>query len=266
MSQQLTVRQQTQLEKIAKAGEKNELSFAKETIHFEKIKTMESQDVSVGLSIIFTKASNLLGIKDPISDINKQDIKEMILSHFSNMSLEEIDYAFKLERYGVYGEKTEHFQLLNSDYVSNVINKYKIWLKKIRTENNLSISKKEPNLIKDMEETNKIHLFKFFKGYFLTGFINDCYVPLTYSFLEKNGFIKLSKEEKIKLMDGAKTFIIIEKNSEMSLKNKLHEFKDFDITNDDQVFEAKKIAIKSCLRKLEKSDIERIEKLIKYEK
>lgn len=263
MSQQLTVRQKTQLEKIAKAGEKNELSFAKEVINFQKIKEMESQDVSVGLSMIFTKASNLLGIKDPISDINKQDIKEMILSHFNNISLEEIDYAFKLERYGVLGDKTAHFQLLNSEYVSNVLNKYKKWLKETRLANNLSISKKEINHLEIMEETNKIHLYKFFKGYFLTGFINDCYVVFAYDWLEKNGFIKLTKEQKLKLMQDSEVMIIIEKKEKGNLKDKLEGFKPDSIPNDEKVFNAKKIALEGFLKSLDEDQVKEIENTLK---
>jgi hypothetical protein len=143
MSQQLTARQQTQLEKIAQAGEIIEIAFARKTISFDKIRNIPRQEVGEGLGMIFTKVSNLSGLKDPISDINKQDIKEMILSRFAGLSLEEIDFAFKLERYGAYGDKTPHYQLFNSEFVSTILNKYKKWLNETRVNNNLPIAEAE---------------------------------------------------------------------------------------------------------------------------
>lgn len=79
------------------------------------------------LGIMFTKIANLGGIKGEISEINKQDISKMILRRNKALSLEEIYFAFELERYGVYEEKTSHFQLFNADYVSTILNKYKKW-------------------------------------------------------------------------------------------------------------------------------------------
>lgn len=97
-----------------------------------------------------------MGIKEPISDINKQDIKEMILSRFPGLSLEEIDYAFKLERYNAYGEKTGHFQLFNAEYVSAILTKYKKWLNEKRVNHNLPLSKDEPKQELTQEEKDNI--------------------------------------------------------------------------------------------------------------
>ena len=109
-------------------------------MELQKIKTLEIQELKQGLGMIFVKVANLAGLKDPISDINKQDIRDMVISRYQNLSLEEIDYAFKMERYGALGEKTQHFQLFNADYVSTVLNKYKAWLKEMRVANNLKLS------------------------------------------------------------------------------------------------------------------------------
>lgn len=107
-----------------------------------KIKNLDDNELRQGLSLLFTRIPNLLGIKDPINAINKADIKEMILMRFKGLSLEEIDYAFKLERYGVYESKTEHFQLFNAEYVGAVLNKFQKWMQKTRLNHNIPISKK----------------------------------------------------------------------------------------------------------------------------
>jgi hypothetical protein len=220
MSQQLTVKQQTQLEKIVKAGETSELSFARKTIEFDKIRKLSEQDVNDGLAMVFTKASNLLGIKDPISDINKQDIREMILSHFNGLSLEEIDYAFKLERYGILGDKTGHFQLLNTDYVSTILNKYKNWLKEIRINNNLPISImekiKEPT---QEEKDNLIYMgvINCFEEFKQTKKILNGYVWV-YDHLDELGILKYSNDEKNKIMPIAKDRLINENKETMEFK------------------------------------------------
>lgn len=109
-------------------------------MELEKIRNLDKTTVSQGLSMLFTRIANLSGIKDPISQFNKTDIAEMILMRFKGLSLEEIDYAFKLERYGVYSSKTKHYQLFDADYVSTVLEKYKQWLKQTRVENNIPIA------------------------------------------------------------------------------------------------------------------------------
>ncbi len=103
---------------------------------------LDEMEVRKCLPMIFVKAANLIGIKDPISDINKIEIREMILARFKGLSLEEIHYAFKLEREEVFGERVKHIQLFNGEYVASVLNKYKEWLRKARFHNN-TLRKKE---------------------------------------------------------------------------------------------------------------------------
>lgn len=112
---------------------------------------MEVDEVREGLGVIFVRAVNLLGIKEKISPINKQDIREMILLRFKSFSLEEIDYAFKLDRWS--GEPVQHFQLFNSEYVAKVLTKYKNWLRVTRSNNNLPLKpKKEKPELTDEEK------------------------------------------------------------------------------------------------------------------
>jgi len=173
----------------------NEIGFAKTTPELSKIKEMDlsNQDekkyLQQGLSMIFTKSCNLIGLKDPISNINKLDIVEMILSRFKGLSLEEIDYAFRIDRYGNHGEPTPHYQLFNSEYVATVLGKYKNWLRKTRENNNLPISK--PTEEKALTEDEKAMLIvngiiECFEEYSTTGCIpvGKAYV---YDILYKRG-------------------------------------------------------------------------------
>lgn len=221
------------------------------------IKAIPEESLNKILIVDFSPwLADLLSLTDEISSNRLEIALPAIKEHAWSMGFDEIKKMFEM-----YADNKLSITPIPNYFdrilLGKIVEAYKSQKQK---------TPKEINTLKDMEETNKLHLFKFFKQYFLLETINDCYVHLAYKFLEDKGFIKLSKEEKIKLMDDAKTFITIEKNSEMSLRNKLHEFQAFEIANDEQVFVAKKMAIKSCLRKLEKSDIERIEKLIKYEK
>lgn len=139
------------MSKIAQAGDLNEISFAIKVIDFDKISEIEYLGDNLG--VLFLRITNLLGIKHAIEGVNKLDIREMLLKRFKTISLEEIDYAFKLERYGSLGKRTEHFQLFNAQYVSDVLDKYKKWLQKIRHDNNLPLSKKSE--IQEIPEEEK---------------------------------------------------------------------------------------------------------------
>ena len=90
------------------------------------------------LGAMFTKISVLAGIKGEIDQFTKQDISKMILSTFKELSLEELHKAFELERYGVYDDKTDHFQLFDANYISQILKKYKKWKAKERLELNIS--------------------------------------------------------------------------------------------------------------------------------
>mgnify|MGYP003131478162 CR=1 FL=1 len=144
------------MSKTEEAGNLTPISFAKSVPTYDKIRFLVKEDVGPALGFIFQNITLLLGIKEPIADINKQDISKMIRAHYNNLSLEEIVYAFELERYGKLEPKTEHFQLVNAEYVAKVLNKYKDWLQKVRRENNISLSKPQEALpdISEKEKNN----------------------------------------------------------------------------------------------------------------
>ncbi len=253
MSQQLTVKQQTLSNQISKVGDLKEISFARKTVEFTKMKELESQSISDGLALIFVKVANYAGIKEPISEINKQDIKELLLNRFSSLSLEEIEYAFKLDRYGVFGEPTKHFYLINSEYVSQVLNKYKAWLTKIRIDNDLSISKpviSESNV----SESEKIELIKSgvekcYNHYIEFDTIPDGYLYV-YDVFYDLGYLTTDTKEKKKIYDLAKSRVRrkyeaikpVTYSEKIELKNTISKIKNGNDINEYRI-EAKKISL-----------------------
>lgn len=155
------------------------------------------------LGVLFTKIANLSGLKGEISDINKIDISDLILDFHKNLSLEEIYYAFKLERYNRYETKTKHYEMFGAEYVSEVLKKYVVWKKNKIKESNLNlpvlpqqIELKEEDK-KQIVESGAVRMFEDFK--------KTREVPVgcvyVYDYLRKEGYIKSpSKEyvEKIK--------------------------------------------------------------------
>lgn len=119
----------------------------------------------------------------------------MVLTRFQNLSVEEIDYAFKMDRYS--GEPVPHFQLFNAEYVAKVLKKYQDWILKTRQQNNLSISKgiesKQPSL-EEILENRKKFLKIVWEENKETGLSHDAWV--LYDDLVADGKIIVSDERK----------------------------------------------------------------------
>ncbi|SFS30557.1 hypothetical protein SAMN04488006_0451 [Lutibacter maritimus] len=173
----------------------NEIDFAKKITEFQKIRNLENKTVASGLSMIFTKASNLSGIKEPISQINKTDIAEMISLKYKFLSLEEIEFAFKHDRYS--GDAIPHFQLFNAEYVSKVLKKYTDFITKVRQDNNIVGAVKElpKHIISEADRLKLIdkHLTEMTLQFLKTGEIEANYMYLYYE-LFKQG--KLPRHDK----------------------------------------------------------------------
>lgn len=198
--------QQTQYPKIYKAGktiEEIESVCSLSTVNFfdtifkiEKIKSRKNENGFNSLiGAVLTKASILCGINTEIDSLTKQDLVKMILSSYNELSVEELNKAFELERFGMYDEKTSHFQLFNSDYVSEILKKYKKWKIKEKQKMNYSLPKNEP--IIDIEKTRELFLKTVFDSIKETGYYNDAW--LLYDDLEQKGKIVISKEVKWEL-------------------------------------------------------------------
>lgn len=133
------------LPQICKAGELQGATFARQVLTFSPIRELDPIEARGGIGSIIAQHAALIGIKGEIDPINKSDISEMILSRFSSLSLEELYKAFQMERYGDFGVRTEHYQLINAPYVCEILKKYKDWLRNTRQVNNLPMSLPTPN-------------------------------------------------------------------------------------------------------------------------
>ena len=245
----------TLFDKISKAGNLNEIAFARKVVEFDKIKDIEN--LGDGLGLLFTQINNILGIKTPINDINKLDIKEMLLKRFKTISLEEIDYAFKLERYGVLGTRTEHYQLFNAQYVSDILGKYKDWLQEIRRVNNLPLSKIIP--MKEMSEKDKELLviqgvINCFDEFIQTNDIINGYTWVYDHLDELNLFEYTTKQKKDKML-VAESKLRNQANNITDMLNRKEILKTLENKNDQSIKnEAKRLLLKDYFAKLQVKD------------
>lgn len=158
-------------------------SFLQKSYDFEKLSIIKKEPNFIFLITGWiAQTSLLMQIKNPVDDLLKQDIINMLVGYWSNLSFEEIVKAFELERFGMFKEKTEHFQLFDSTYISAILKKYQNWkreqkiqhkIEPPKTENIMSEEEKEAILINginqkylDFKETKDIeepftHIFKF---------------------------------------------------------------------------------------------------------
>lgn len=126
----LAIKQDPQevLAEIEKKCTLHPITFLKENYNYLPIKEISKLDhFDATLITMILKIFALSGIKGELDELSAGDIDRFILSACGTLTLEEIYKAFELERFGTYGDKTDHYSLFNSVYVSEVIKKYKIW-------------------------------------------------------------------------------------------------------------------------------------------
>lgn len=119
---------------IQKASSLTEVDFFKKRTEFKKISKIEDGELSIGISILFTRIAVFTGLKEAIDPFVKQDIVNGLITNHRHLSLEEIEYAFSLDRDGVYGEPTPHYQFVNREYIGRVLGKYYKWLDQKREQ------------------------------------------------------------------------------------------------------------------------------------
>lgn len=143
-------------ELIEKNCTQNAVSFLKSNFSNVKIRDRKTEpNVNILLAICWGKICGLAGIKNEVDQFVIEDITKMIFYAYSDLTIEEIYKAFELERYGVYENKTEHFQLFNSDYISTILKKYRVWKNNTKIHHNINEEKKSTSEISD-EEKEKI--------------------------------------------------------------------------------------------------------------
>lgn len=128
-----------------------DVGFVKDTLNQIKIRDTDtlSYEFKKSFGLIMAEATIHIGIKEPLTQIQKDDISKMILMRFKGLSLDEIAYAFRLERYNAYDQKTNHFQLFNAEYVSAVLDKYVVWKRQMKKTHQIE---KKPEEVQVSEE------------------------------------------------------------------------------------------------------------------
>lgn len=176
---------------IRKAGELQGAAFARQVLVFTPIRELDPIEVRGGIGSIIAHHVALIGFKGDIDPLNKSDISEMILSRFSSLSLEELYKAFQMERYGDFGARTEHYQLINAPYVCEILKKYEEWLRYTRKVNNLPMSLPAPK--EELSEEEKEARFRESVQHFYNDFKQTGHLPLfncwIYDGLKQRGMI-----------------------------------------------------------------------------
>jgi hypothetical protein len=133
-------------ESFDKANSLSVKEFLSQSYEFEKIQKLKTDPNFVFLVIGWiTQTSLLMQIKNPVDTIVKQDIINMLTSYWSVLSFEDLIKAFELERFGAYPERTEHFQLFDSNYVSQILKKYQSWKQENKIQLNIEKKSKVEN-------------------------------------------------------------------------------------------------------------------------
>lgn len=189
-----------------------EIAFVKDTATQVRVMDIDnSYEFIKQITVIFTTASIHLGIKDPISDITKDDLVELILSRFKTLSLNEIDYALKMERYGSLGDKTHHYQLFNAEYLATVLDKYISWKREIKRTHNIS---KQIDKVEISEEEKKhwenLAVVSAIENFQENGIIERVHV---YDILFDLGYLPKDVDFKNKMLKSAKELLEMNLNS-----------------------------------------------------
>lgn len=142
------------LRQIQEAGNVSPVGFVKKIKHLKKIRQMEASQCRPILGLLFTKVFNLSGFKGRIDEIHKADIMQLMFERYGHLSLEEIDYAFRHDRYS--GEPIEHFQLFNAEYVAKILKRYADFVMQVKNENHLKLQEPAVEKIVSEDEKKKI--------------------------------------------------------------------------------------------------------------
>ena len=198
MNNELADKQNQQLKKISKVGNETGVGFIKMIPNFIKIRDLQRVTLANDIGITFTKISLLNGFKTEIEQIHKNDIMEMLLDKYKNLSIQEIQMAFKMERYGKLGSRIKHYHLFNAEYVSSVLDLYKKWLQETKIKKNIMPEIKKEDEISENDKRTIVYLGimacwdDFIKG---NGII-DGYTWVYDWFFERGAFPKHTNEFK----------------------------------------------------------------------
>ena len=183
------------------------VDFIKDTLNQVRIREIKNTFEAKKAIIVWIHATSYAcGIKEQIHEVIEDDLVECVLSRFKSLSVDELYYAFKLERYGVYELKTEHYQSFNAAYVSTVLKKYIEYKKNTRVKHNLPIAKTQdmPQLTQQEKDAlTYTGVVNCFDNYVQDKHIINGYVWV-YDHLNELKILQPEKESKLAAMKKAK--------------------------------------------------------------
>jgi len=175
-------------------------SFLQSSYDFKKISVLKNEPNFVMLIAGWcVQTSTLMQIKNPIDQFVKKDIFNMLTGYWSVLSFEELIKAFELERFGAYDERTEHYQLFDCNYISQVLKKYQKWKRKNKMELNINEVKEENKMSE--QEINQIMIDAVNNKYTEFLQLSDISEPFTHIFKElvEIGKLKMPTKETPKI-------------------------------------------------------------------
>lgn len=103
-----------------------------------KVRDMDDVDLINACMLLFPYEARAFKITEPITDFDKKELKYMVKTRCKSLTIEEIHYAFKLERLGELSkERTPHYNRMDCEFVGRIINKYVEWKSELRRRANI---------------------------------------------------------------------------------------------------------------------------------
>lgn len=189
-------------------------------------------DLSASEKVAFIlKAAMMSGCKSP-DNYEYSLIMEAITDRFKNITSEEFLLAFKMNIYGDYGKKVEHFNLFSMDYVVSVLNCYKKHCAEAHLKSHRDATIADSKVTEPCEPQSSIEAMAIAKSLVKKDYEAVRANPghritlaaYKYDILQKSKLVPvLSDDEKDSYMESAKKLRIAELNTADS--GNIHEFR-----------------------------------------
>ncbi|MDM1547402.1 hypothetical protein HX096_05950 [Empedobacter falsenii] len=210
---------------VEKKGNYSPLDELKKSYSLSRINEYPINDAKTIIEASVYQDATLKGIKDENlpGEFVLDDISEMILKMFWKLTPEEIVSALKMDRFGYFEEKSQHYQFYGTEYVAEILKKYCKWKQKKAAEHNLSRTPERQLEYKiDEEKINQEYLevilsemrkgksFRYINAYLLFKSVPKAFKPNKkqyYSLLENEERI-LQDEKELKMKEEKDPLIV----------------------------------------------------------
>ena len=114
-----------------------------------------SYDLKKELGHLYSYQTKAYKINEEMTQIDKTEIKQLILRRFKRLSVNELYYAFKMHRMGEFGQEVKPYGSISISFVSTILDMYVEWKRQIRQKNNLELPGSGVNREQSPEEKKK---------------------------------------------------------------------------------------------------------------